>query len=67
MQGEQVRDLPSHYHSSILTPVLRYIIRDFHYSADQIEKEQEEMQVANTAEKELWVRFPPTVHSLTNL
>lgn len=52
-----MRDLPSHSYSSVLTHVLRYIIRDFHYSADQIEKEQEEMQVAHTAEKELWVSF----------
>jgi hypothetical protein len=36
----------------------RYIIRDFQYSADQIEKEQEELQTANTAEKELWVSSP---------
>ncbi|KAH9996568.1 ATPase V1 complex subunit C [Russula vinacea] len=35
----------------------KYIIRDFHYSADQIEKEQEEMQVAHTAEKELWTEL----------
>ncbi|KAF8480952.1 hypothetical protein DFH94DRAFT_436267 [Russula ochroleuca] len=35
----------------------KYIVRDFHYSADQIEKEQEEMQIANTAEKELWTEL----------
>jgi hypothetical protein len=34
----------------------RYIIRDFQYSADQIEWEREELHTADTAEKELWVR-----------
>jgi len=34
----------------------RYILRDFQFSADQIEKEREELQTADTAEKELWVR-----------
>ena len=33
----------------------RYILRDFQFSADQIEKEREELQTADTAEKELWV------------
>ena len=37
-------------------PLSRYIIRDFQYSADQIEREREELNTADTAERELWVR-----------
>jgi len=36
-------------------PSQRYILRDFLYSSDQIDKEREELQIADTAEKELWV------------
>ncbi|KAI0005481.1 ATPase V1 complex subunit C [Russula compacta] len=35
----------------------KYIVRDFQYSADQIEKEREELQTADTAEKELWTEL----------
>jgi len=35
----------------------KYIVRDFQYSSDQIEKEREELQTADTAEKELWVEL----------
>jgi len=35
----------------------KYIVRDFLYSADQVEKEQEELQTADTAEKELWTEL----------
>jgi hypothetical protein len=42
----------------LTVPSERYIMRDFQYSADQIEKEREELQMADTAEKELWVSFP---------
>ena len=52
------RSARPHSYSSVLTLLPRYIIRDFQYSADQIEKEQEELQTANTAEKELWVSSP---------
>jgi hypothetical protein len=37
--------------------LLRYVVRDFRYSSDQIDKEREELQTADTAEKELWVSF----------
>lgn len=40
----------------------RYVLRDFQYSADLIEKEREELQTADTAEKELWVGDP--IHGL---
>jgi len=35
----------------------KYIVRDFQYSSDQIEKEREELQTADTAEKELWTEL----------
>jgi len=35
----------------------KYIMRDFQYSADRIEKEREELQMADTAEKELWTEL----------
>ncbi|KAI9460255.1 hypothetical protein BJY52DRAFT_290218 [Lactarius psammicola] len=35
----------------------KYILRDFQFSADQIEKEREELQTADTAEKELWTEL----------
>jgi len=34
----------------------RYIVRDFHYSEDQLSKEREELKLADITEKELWVR-----------
>src|SRR5882762_6948824 len=34
----------------------RYIVRDFHYSEDQLSKEREEFKFADITEKELWVR-----------
>jgi hypothetical protein len=47
----------------LLTKALfpRYIVRDFRYSADQIDKEREELQSADTAEKELWVSSLPYI------
>jgi len=35
----------------------KYIIRDYQYSSDQIEKEREELKTADTAEKELWTEL----------
>ncbi|KAF8499175.1 hypothetical protein F5888DRAFT_151309 [Russula emetica] len=35
----------------------KYVVRDFQYSSDQIDKEREEMQTADTAEKELWTEL----------
>ncbi|KAH8992012.1 hypothetical protein EDB92DRAFT_619642 [Lactarius akahatsu] len=35
----------------------KYILRDFQFSADQIEREREELQTADTAEKELWTEL----------
>jgi len=35
----------------------KYIVRDFLYSSDQIDKEREELQTADTAEKELWTEL----------
>lgn len=34
----------------------RFIVRDFAYSEEQIDKQREELEVADTTEKELWVR-----------
>jgi hypothetical protein len=58
VQGEQVRSLQSEKCPCVLIIASfhrRYILRDFQFSADQIEKELEELQTADTAEKELWV------------
>ena len=49
---------PVHILMAFLTTLLRYIVRDFQYSSEQIEKEREELHTADTAEKELWVSFP---------
>lgn len=61
MQGKQVREnLPSLFilYLAFLTTSLRYVVRDFQYSSDQVDKEREELQTADTAEKELWVSLP---------
>lgn len=63
VQGEQVRIFcgPHLYGYPSFSPFRpkRYIVRDFQYSADQIEKEREELHTADTAEKELWASSPP--------
>lgn len=33
----------------------RFVVRDFVYSEDQVEKQREELAAADTTEKELWV------------
>jgi len=35
----------------------KYIVRDYQYSSDQVEKEREELKTADTAERELWNSF----------
>ena len=40
----------------------RYIVRDFTYSEDLIEKQREEMSAADTTEKELWVSSCMVAH-----
>jgi len=34
----------------------RFIVRDFVYSEEEIIKQQQDLEVAGTTEKELWVR-----------
>jgi V-type H+-transporting ATPase subunit C len=34
----------------------RFIVRDFVYSEEQIAKQEEELEIAESTEKELWVR-----------
>ena len=41
--------------------VYRFIVRDFVYSQDLIEKQKEELAAADTTEKELWVRPVNTI------
>jgi V-type H+-transporting ATPase subunit C len=43
-----------------LTAFLRFIVRDFVYSDDQQLKQQEELDLADTTEKELWVNSNAT-------
>ena len=33
------------------------MVRDFTFSEDQMEREREELQLADATEKELWVRY----------
>lgn len=35
--------------------VYRFIVRDFVYSEEEVEKQQHELSTADTTEKELWV------------
>jgi V-type H+-transporting ATPase subunit C len=41
--------------SLIIYPSFRFIVRDFHYSEEEIAKQQQELETAATTEKELWV------------
>lgn len=41
----------------------RFIVRDFAYSEDLVEKQREELAVADTTEKELWVRCYFSINS----
>lgn len=41
---------------------LRFIVRDFVFSEELIEKQKEELSAADTTEKELWVRQHPESH-----
>lgn len=34
------------------------MVRDFNFSEDLLSKEREELDMADTTEKELWVRIP---------
>jgi hypothetical protein len=34
----------------------RFIVRDFTFSEEQIAKQEEELEIADATEKELWVR-----------
>lgn len=36
----------------------RFLVRDFTYSEEEIEKERQELENANATEKELWVSSP---------
>jgi hypothetical protein len=57
MSREQVRT-DYHYHLFLSDCVSdRFIVRDFVYSEDEIAKQREELEMADTTEKELWVRL----------
>ena len=43
------------YHSEVICQ--RFIVRDFVYSEEEISKQQRELELAATTEKELWVRI----------
>lgn len=55
MSRKQVRPNCPIVHTSNKTPA-RFIVRDFVYSEEQIAKQEEELEVADATEKELWVR-----------
>jgi hypothetical protein len=40
-------------------PFLRYIVRDFVYSEEDLDKQRAELDMADTTEKELWVGATP--------
>jgi hypothetical protein len=55
MPGEQVCQGCLDY-NLILNPYsLRYIIREYDFNEEEIEKQREELQMADLSEKELWV------------
>ena len=57
MSREQVRT-DYQYHLFLSDCVCdRFIVRDFVYSEDEIAKQREELEMADTTEKELWVRL----------
>ena len=45
------------------TSPTRFIVRDFVYSEEQIAKQEEDLEIADTTEKELWVRPINAQHS----
>ena len=57
MQGEQVCVVVIFVTGKVADAAClsRFIVRDFVYSEDLIEKQREELAAADTTEKELWV------------
>ena len=55
MQREQVRTTARPFFLPLIC-VSRFIVRDFVYSEEEIVKQRQELQMAATTEKELWVR-----------
>jgi hypothetical protein len=47
--------LPLIFSQYILNPVSRFLVRDFVFSEDELIKQREELEMAKTTEKELWV------------
>jgi len=43
--------------NSLLLLLDRFIVRDFVYSEDEISRQKQELEMAGTTEKELWVRM----------
>ncbi len=54
MPREQVRSFLSWSFRCLIYP--RFLVRDFVYSEEEIEKQREELETADVTEKELWVR-----------
>ena len=52
--------------ANIETPFQRFIVRDFAYSDEQASKQQEELDVAGTTEKELWASYMLIYHANMN-
>ena len=54
--AENRSDFPFPLYMDLANPFPRFIVRDFVYSEDEIIKQQQDLEVAGTTEKELWVR-----------
>ena len=55
MSRKQVRQLSYDSISATDYNIIRFIVRDFEFSEDLIEKQKEEIVAADSTEKELWV------------
>ena len=55
MSRKQVRQLSYDSSSATDYDIIRFIVRDFEFSEDLIEKQKEEIVAADSTEKELWV------------
>jgi len=58
MSREQVS--PRQLYRWILTESVRFVLRDYSFDENALEKQRQELQTANISEKELWVGLRPS-------
>jgi hypothetical protein len=56
VSGEQVSSAVCPPDAIFRSISARFIIREFDFNEEEIEKQREELQIADLSEKELWVR-----------